>query len=86
MYVVTSDARYFVVETKCNCDLIIGFMANSYFILQMYHAKSFKMSYINLCTSYFKNMRADFVQRCQKLTSQTTPEMMHEKKILIKNT
>ena len=43
MNIITSDARYFVVETKCNCDLIIGFMANTYFILQMHHAKSFKM-------------------------------------------
>ena len=41
-----SDARYFVVETKCNCDFIIEFLANSYFIMQMHHDKSFKMRYI----------------------------------------
>ena len=44
--VVTSDAPYFVVQTKFNCDLVIDFMVISYFTLQMHHAKSFKMSFV----------------------------------------
>jgi hypothetical protein len=31
---------------SCHCDSIIDFLANSYFIVQIYHAKSFKMKYI----------------------------------------
>ena len=74
---VTSDARYFVVKIKCHCDFIIVFWANSYFIFQMHNAKIFKMrSILSLCTSHFENMRADFVLRYQKLTSQSTPEII----------
>ena len=29
-----------------SCDSIIDFLANSYFTVQIYHAKSFKMKYI----------------------------------------
>jgi hypothetical protein len=34
-FLLTSDARYFVVETKGNCDLDIGLLANSAFFLQV---------------------------------------------------
>ena len=37
-----SDARYIVVKIKCNCDFIVGFLANSDFILQIHHAKALK--------------------------------------------
>ena len=37
-----SDARYIVVRIKCNCDFIVGFLANSDFILQIHHAKALK--------------------------------------------
>ena len=79
-FLLTSDARYFVVETKGNCDLDIGLLANSAFFLQVHHSKSFKMPYIK-SLSFFKNMRADFVLRCQKLTSLTTPEMIKKQLI-----
>ena len=36
---------------NCHCDSIIDFLANSYFIVQIYHAQSFKMKYI--CISIF---------------------------------
>ena len=39
--------------------------------------KALKWDIISLCTRYFKNVRADFVLRCQKLPLQTTPEMIH---------
>ena len=42
---ITSDARYFIVEIKCPCDFITVFWANFYFIFQMHHAKIFKMRY-----------------------------------------
>ena len=32
-------------EINCHCDSIIDFFANSYFILQIYHAKRFEMKY-----------------------------------------
>ena len=32
-------------DINCHCDSIIDFLANSYFIVQIYHAKSFKMKY-----------------------------------------
>ena len=35
----------FVVNIFCHCDSIIDFLANCYFILQIYHDKSFKMRY-----------------------------------------
>jgi hypothetical protein len=40
-----------------SCDSIIDFLANSYFIVQIYHAKSFKMKfsvslYLNLSLEY----------------------------------
>ena len=34
-FLLTSDARYFVVETKGNCDLDIGLLANSDFFIQV---------------------------------------------------
>ena len=36
----------FVVNIFCHCDSIIDFLANSYLILQIHHAKSFKMRHI----------------------------------------
>ena len=33
-------------DINCHCDFNIDFLANSYFIVQIYHAKSFKMKYI----------------------------------------
>ena len=33
-------------DINSHCDSIIDFLANSYFIVQIYHAKSFKMKYI----------------------------------------
>ena len=33
-------------DINCHCDSIIDFLANSYFIVQIYHDKSFKMKYI----------------------------------------
>ena len=72
---VTSDARYFIVKIKCHCDFIIVYWANSYFKCIM--PKSLKWSIVSLCISFFENMRADFVLRYQKLTSQSTPEIMH---------
>ena len=33
-------------DINCHCDSIIDFFANSYIIVQIYHAKSFKMKYI----------------------------------------
>ena len=33
-------------DINCQCDSIIDFLANSYFTVQIYHAKSFKMKYI----------------------------------------
>ena len=41
-------------DKNCHCDSIKGFLANSYFILQIYHAKSFKMKYIrSLSLNFF---------------------------------
>ena len=39
--VATSDAGYLVPNIFCACGSIIDFLANSYFILKIYHAKSF---------------------------------------------
>ena len=48
-----------------------GQILKSYFKCIM--QKSLKWGIVGLCTSYFENMRADFVLRYQKLTSQSTP-------------
>ena len=40
---IRSDER--LVETKGNCDFNKESLANSYFLLQMHHAKSLKMRY-----------------------------------------
>ena len=66
-----SDARYFIVKVKCHYDFIIVLWANSYF--KCITQKSLKRGIVGLCKSYFENMRADFVLRYQKLTSQSTP-------------
>ena len=45
---------------NCHCDSIIDFMANSFFIVQIYHAKSFKMKYIrSLYLRFFKDILKD---------------------------
>ena len=36
------------------CGFIKNFLQNSYFILQVYHAKSFKWGMLHLCTLTFK--------------------------------
>ena len=87
---VTSDARYFIVKIKCHYDFIIVLWANSYF--KCITQKSLKRGIVGLCKSYFENMRADFVLRYQKLTSQSTPEnylksciCRYEKKNILRN-
>ena len=40
-----------------SCDSIIDFLANSYFIVEIYHAKSFKMKY---CMSLYLNFSLDY--------------------------
>ena len=57
-------ARYFVEKIKCHC-VFITFFSNSYFTLKMHHSKSFESLFI----SHFENMKADFLLRCQNLTS-----------------
>ena len=41
---LTSDAGYFVPNIYYYCASIIDFLANSYFIEQIYHAESFKQN------------------------------------------
>ena len=44
--VIKSVPVIFVVDLFYYCGSIIDFLRNSYFILQIYHAKSFKMRYV----------------------------------------
>ena len=44
--IVKSVPVIFVVDLFYYCGSIIDFLRNSYFILQIYHAKSFKMRYV----------------------------------------
>ena len=47
-------------DINCHCDSIIDFLANSYFIVQIYHAKTFKMKYIrSLYLNFFKDIHKD---------------------------
>ena len=39
----------FTFIVSCDSDVIIDFLANSYFIVQIHHAKSFKIKYIVQC-------------------------------------
>ena len=43
-------------DIYCHCPYNVDFLANSYFIVQIYHAKSFKMKYI-------KSMYLNFLLR-----------------------
>ena len=45
--ILTSDAGYFLPNIYFYCELwlYLDFLANSYFIVQIYYAKSFKMKY-----------------------------------------
>ena len=46
MYYCLMQAMYFLPNIYCHCASIIDFLANSYFIVQIYHAKSFKTKYV----------------------------------------
>ena len=47
-------------DINCHCDSIIDFLSNSYFIVQIYHAKSFKMKYIR---SLYLNFLLRYLKR-----------------------
>ena len=46
-----------------SCDSIIDFLANSYFIVQIYHVKSFKMKY---SISLYLNFLFEYSYKCLK--------------------
>ena len=50
-------------DINCHCDSIIDFLANSYFIVQIYHEKSFKMKY---SMSLYLNFLFEYSYKCLK--------------------
>ena len=46
-----------------SCDSIIDFLANSYFIVEIHHAKSFEMKY---CMSLYLNLSLEYSTKCLK--------------------
>ena len=43
-------------DINCHCDSIIDFLANSYLIVQIYHAKSFKKLFIKVVIKKLKSV------------------------------